>query len=74
LGNAVSLLRLKMNKNKNKLLLGFSRMCFIVETYFCFIRTAGKEIISQTAVRTTMIYTHCVPSKIIKETKSPLAF
>lgn len=25
-------------------------------------------------IRTTMIYTHCVPSKTIKETKSPLDF
>jgi integron integrase len=37
------------------------------------IRTI-QTLLGHADVRTTMIYTHCVPSKTIKETKSPLDF
>jgi len=37
------------------------------------IRTI-QTLLGHRDVRTTMIYTHCVPSKTIKETKSPLDF
>jgi integron integrase len=37
------------------------------------IRTI-QTLLGHNDVRTTMIYTHCVPSKTIKETKSPLDF
>ena len=33
-----------------------------------------QTLLGHADVRTTMIYTHCVPSKTIKEVKSPLAF
>lgn len=33
-----------------------------------------QTLLGHADVRTTMIYTHCVPSKIIKETKRPLDF
>ncbi len=37
------------------------------------IRTI-QTLLGHADVRTTMIYTHCVPSRTIKETKSPLDF
>ena len=37
------------------------------------IRTI-QTMLGHTEVRTTMIYTHCVPSKTVKEAKSPLDF
>lgn len=37
------------------------------------IRTI-QEMLSHSDVRTTMIYTHCVPSRTQKERKSPLDF
>jgi len=32
------------------------------------------EISGRSYLRTTMIYTHCVPSRTVKEAKSPLDF
>ncbi|MBI4689688.1 MAG: tyrosine-type recombinase/integrase, partial [Nitrospirae bacterium] len=37
------------------------------------IRTI-QELLGHSDVRTTMIYTHCVPSRTVKEVKSPLDF
>ncbi len=37
------------------------------------IRTI-QTLLGHADVRTTMIYTHCVPSKTVKELKSPLDF
>jgi len=37
------------------------------------IRTI-QTLLGHADVRTTMIYTHCVPSKTIKDVKSPLDF
>jgi site-specific recombinase XerD len=37
------------------------------------IRTI-QTLLGHSAVRTTMIYTHCVPSRTLKEAKSPLDF
>lgn len=37
------------------------------------IRTI-QTLLGHADVRTTMIYTHCVPSRTLKETKSPLDF
>ena len=37
------------------------------------IRTI-QTLLGHSDVRTTMIYTHCVPSRTIKEMKSPLDF
>jgi len=33
-----------------------------------------QELLGHSDVRTTMIYTHCVPSRTLKELKSPLDF
>jgi len=33
-----------------------------------------QELLGHADIRTTMIYTHCVPSRTIKEAKSPLDF
>ena len=33
-----------------------------------------QTLLGHADVRTTMIYTHCVPSRTVKETKSPLDF
>ena len=40
---------------------------------FCYIRTI-QELLGHSDVRTTMIYTHTVKSKTLKEAKSPLDF
>jgi len=37
------------------------------------IRTI-QALLGHSDVRTTMIYTHCVPSRTLKEAKSPLDF
>jgi site-specific recombinase XerD len=37
------------------------------------IRTI-QTLLGHADVKTTMIYTHCVPSKTVKEAKSPLDF
>ena len=37
------------------------------------IRTI-QTLLGHSEVRTTMIYTHCVPSRTLKEAKSPLDF
>ncbi|NTW66614.1 MAG: tyrosine-type recombinase/integrase, partial [Nitrospirae bacterium] len=37
------------------------------------IRTI-QTLLGHADVRTTMIYTHCVPSRTVKEAKSPLDF
>ncbi|HAS17237.1 MAG TPA: integron integrase, partial [Nitrospiraceae bacterium] len=37
------------------------------------IRTI-QTLLGHSDVRTTMIYTHCVPSRTVKEMKSPLDF
>jgi site-specific recombinase XerD len=37
------------------------------------IRTI-QTLLGHSDVRTTMIYTHCVPSRTLKELKSPLDF
>ncbi len=34
----------------------------------------GDELLGYSDVRMTMIYTHCVPSRIVKEAESPLDF
>jgi len=35
---------------------------------------ASQALLGHANVRTTMIYTHCVPSRMIKDLKSPLDF
>jgi hypothetical protein len=40
---------------------------------FCHIRTI-QELLGHSDVRTTMIYTHTIKSRTIKEAKSPLDF
>ncbi|MDH4232595.1 MAG: tyrosine-type recombinase/integrase, partial [Nitrospirota bacterium] len=37
------------------------------------IRTI-QTLLGHSDVRTTMIYTHCIPSRTLKEAKSPLDF
>ncbi len=37
------------------------------------IRTI-QTLLGHSDVRTTMIYTHCIPSRTVKEAKSPLDF
>jgi site-specific recombinase XerD len=39
----------------------------------CDIRTV-QTMLGYTEVRTTMMYTHCIPGKTAKEAKSPLDF
>jgi integrase len=47
--------------------------CFPAEKAVSAYRTI-QELLGHADVRTTMIYTHCVPSKTIKEVASPLDF
>ena len=35
---------------------------------------AIRTLLGHADIRTTMIYTHCVPSRTVKEAKSPLDF
>lgn len=46
---------------------------FIPALAAVIIRTI-QTLLGHRDVRTTMIYTHCVPSRTLKETKSPLDF
>ncbi len=45
----------------------------IPNNYHYDIRTI-QELLGHSDVRMTMIYTHCVPSRTVKEARSPLDF